>query len=451
MKIIILLVLSYNIIFAQILNIDLNSAIEIALKNNKQHKISKLALGIAKAQYEQASSFNYPMVDINIMAIREKEDRIFSMKSQIDMSAFSILGLTSLPLDIDVTAMGRDTIYSSLDILYPIYTGGKVSSIIKQAEINKLIAKTSIIREKQNVIFDIKKYYYAFVLSSQLENLAALTLDRMQFISSITKNFYENGESLNVKKTDYLNVQLVVSLINSTLSKIQAKKEMLKLALINTMGIPWNSNIKILVNNKELKEEKYQIETLIEEAYKSNTNIKEIQLAIKITKAQINEAKAGYYPDVALTGSLSNIYNSYEFGILNEEQANSWNIGLVAKIPLFNGSRTASEVKEKTINKNKIILLSEILKEATALQIQSEFIKVKSSYKQIRRLKDAKIIAQEHRILNTRGYQIDLITPEKVIESQYMEAYIKADYFKYVHDYKLSLAKIDKLVGRELK
>lgn len=451
MKIIILLVLSLNIIIAQALNIDLNKAIEIALENNKQHKISKLALEIAKAQYQQASSLNYPSLDLNVIAIRKKEDSTFLMKGDIDISSLPIPGLTTIPLDLNVTAVGRDTVYSSLDILYPIFTGGKISSVIKQAKLNELIAKTSIVREQQNVVFDIKKYYYAFVLSSQLENLAASTLDRMEFISSITKEFYENGDSLNIKKTDYLNVQLVVSLIKSTLSKIQAKKEMLRLALINTMGIPWNSKINLVINVKEVNEKKYQLEKLVEDAYISNSDIKKLKLAVNITKAQITEAKAGYYPEVAVKGSLTNIYNSYEYGFLNEEQENSWSLAVVAKMSLFNGNRTSNEVKEKKISRNKMILLSQLVKEATAIQIQNEFIKVTTSYKQIQTLKDARRIAKEHRVLNTRGYQIDVITPEKVIESQYMEAYIKADYFKYIHDYKVSLAKIDQLVGKELK
>ncbi len=450
MKIILLLVLYYNVILAQSLSIDLNKALEIALENNKQHKISKLALEIAKTQYKQAQSLNYPILDMNIIALREKEDRTFSMRSQIDMSSLPIPGVSSIPLNIETTAMGRDTVISSLDLLYPLYTGGKISSIIKQAQINKLLAKTSIIREKQNVIFDIKKYYYAFTLSSQLEKLASDTLDQMQFISALTKDFYENGNSLNIKKTDYLHIQLVVSLVKSTLAKIQAKRDMLRLALINTMGISWNTKVKILVSSKEVKEKKYQLESLVEEAFTSNIDIKKVKLALQITQEQINEAKAEYYPDVALSASLNNIYNSYEFGILNDDQENSWKVGILAKMTLFNAKRTSYKIMEKKLNKKKMIVLSEILKEATAIQIQSEFIKVNTSYKQMQTLKEAKTIAKEHRILNTRGYQIDVITIEKVIESQYMEAYIKADYFKYVHDYKLSLAKIDKLLGKEL-
>ena len=41
--------------------------------------------------------------------------------------------------------------------------------------------------------------------------------------------------------------------------------------------------------------------------------------------------------------------------------------------------------------------------------------------------------------------------PEKVIEAQLIESYVNADYLKYVHDYLLSLAKIDKLIGQEIK
>lgn len=448
MKIIILFIFLTRIIFAETYNVDLNTAIKLALENNKQHKISKLALQIAQAQYKQASSLNFPTLDINFIALREKEDRMFSMQSEIDMSA---LGAGMVPFDTEVKAMGRDTVMASLDILYPIYTGGKISSVIKQAKLNELIAKTAIVREELNVVYDIKKYYTAYSLSSKLEDLASRTLDRMEFMSSITKDFFENGESLNIKKTDYLNVQLVVSLIESTLSKIQAQKQMLKLALINTMGIEWNSKVSIIVKDNEIKENKSSLENLVETAFLNNSDIQKMKLLVKITKEQITEAKAGYYPDVAFKASSSKFYNSYEYGILNEEQANSWNVSVVAKMNIFNAGRTTNEVKEKRLTKNKMLVVNELVEEATAIQIQNELIKAKSAYKQMQNLKKSKELAREHRELNMRGYQIDLITPEKVIESQYMEVYIKADYFKYEHDYNVAIAKIEKLIGKGLK
>lgn len=59
-------------LFASENKITLNDAIKIALENNKQAKISKIALDIANAQYKQALSANYPALNAIIAGQRKK-------------------------------------------------------------------------------------------------------------------------------------------------------------------------------------------------------------------------------------------------------------------------------------------------------------------------------------------------------------------------------------------
>ena len=51
---------------------------------------------------------------------------------------------------------------------YPVYTGGKIEAIINQAKLNKELAKVSIIRSENDVVFDVKKYYYGYILTNEL-------------------------------------------------------------------------------------------------------------------------------------------------------------------------------------------------------------------------------------------------------------------------------------------
>jgi outer membrane protein TolC len=108
-------------------------------------------------------------------------------------------------------------------------------------------------------------------------------------------------------------------------------------------------------------------------------------------------------------------------------------------------------VNEKRLEEKKLFLIQDMLKEGIAIQIKNELNSALIGFKQIQTLKKAKKLAKSSRELNVRGYQVDAIEPQKVIEAQYFEAYIKSDYLKYVHDYLLSLAKIDKLIGQEVK
>lgn len=468
MKLLLSLLVCTNIIFANTKEFTLKEAINIALENNHQSKISKVALEIAKVQYNQALSANYPALNAMIVGQRKNEDVVYQQRGNYALDSEETAALVStlnnatvpaaaylnglvIPANLDATALGRDTVKGSLNLLYPLFTGGKISSVIEQAKLNKLLAANTIRRNDLEVVYDIKKYFYGYVLTNELYKIAKSTLDRMNYISTLTKQFYESGESLNVKKTDYLSIQVTVALIESIVAKIEANRFMVTSALSNAMGLAWDSEIKPTYKNDELLPPKYSLSKLVQDAYTTNSDIRKMDIALKISKEQIKEQKAGHYPSIALMGELAHTYNSYEYGYLADDKENTWNIGFAAEIPLFDGFKTTNMVNEKKLEKKKLYLLQDMLKEGIAIQIKNELNNALLGFKQIQTLKKAKKLARDSRELNVRGYQIDAIEPKKVIEAQYIESYVEADYLKYVHDYLLSLAKIDKLIGQEVK
>lgn len=81
MKRILLLVFIFtSTLFSKEFTLDLDKAINMALENNALNRISKLNLDVARAQYEQALSANYPSIDAILYANRAKEDGIFQQR-----------------------------------------------------------------------------------------------------------------------------------------------------------------------------------------------------------------------------------------------------------------------------------------------------------------------------------------------------------------------------------
>ena len=85
MKFLLGLLLISNILLAKEKEITLNEAINIALENNKQSKISKVALEIANVQYKQAISANYPAISAMIVGQRVKEDVVYQQRGDISL------------------------------------------------------------------------------------------------------------------------------------------------------------------------------------------------------------------------------------------------------------------------------------------------------------------------------------------------------------------------------
>lgn len=272
----------------------------------------------------------------------------------------------------------------------------------------------------------------------------------MDLSTQLAKDFLENSTTLKINRTDYLNAKLTTSLIQSTLAKIELNREMLKNAIANLIGLKWDDSVAISYDEDEILNQNIALQKLIQKAYELNPDISKINLAVKIKDEQITESKSAYYPQVGIFGNVNKTYNSYEYGYLSEDNQNTWNIGIAIKMSLFDGFRTKNDLIEKKLNRKVMDEQKILLEEGLAIQLKNEFLTSSMGYKQIQILKDAVEVASENSELNLKGFQYEMVSAKDLIQSQLTEAYIKADYLKYVHDYLVSLSKIDNLVGKKI-
>jgi len=465
-----------SIVSAQTQTVNLDEAIEIALHNNNTLKISQTSIEIAQAMYKQAMSANYPTLDLRVAAMRMDEDPTFDMMGTTTIdnrqtkAVYTSLGnaaqadgdlntagtyaaivaatpdQTQLPIDMEVKIMDRDSIISQVNMEYPLYVGGKITAIVKQASLGKQIAKEGKRRTMNQVVYDVKRYYYAVVLMKQLKVLSHETLERMEFLLNLTSRLYQGG-SMHVKKTDYLRSKLSVSFIKSLDEKIAQREAMAKAALVNTMGLQWQTEIDVAdeVLSKPVMDE--TMNKLVQDAYKFNPDYVSLKLAIDVKKAKVDESKSDFYPHVGLTASAQNIYNSYDYGMVNDTNSKSWTIGVGATWSLFNGMRTSGEVEQSKLEKLKLEQTKVLLEEGLALQVKDSFLNMQSAYKQFMILEEAVDIAQENRALNTRAYQEDMVETKDVIESQLFESYTKGDFYRSEYDHAIARAKLDFIIG----
>ena len=293
-----------NALLAQ--NVTLDEAINIALKNNKKLKVSDTSIQIADTLYNQAMSAHYPALDASISAMRFDEAPTFEMRgtTQIDNRqnialyqglsgaaaadgndytsglyaalAANTPAQSTLPINMDVEMMGRDTVISRLNLMLPLYTGGKISAIVEQAKQGIAIAKQGKVRTQNQIIFDVKKYYYGVVVAKQLKKLTSDTLIRMEFTRDLTSKLYQGG-SLQVKKTDYLRSKMSVNTISVFHEEIKAKEVMAKAALANVMGYTWDKQIDVKTQKLPVPTMNKSMESMVEQAYEYNPDYKTIK------------------------------------------------------------------------------------------------------------------------------------------------------------------------------
>jgi len=440
--------MSYGSLYAQMYTLE--DAIKTALVNNQKQKISAKERAIAKAKYQQSLAANYPSLDITLNANRRDEALVDEVKYNFEMppSLAPFVG-SSLPVDYTHTVMGRDTQSATAELQYALYTGGKISSLQNQARLGMEYAKEKTKLTEDEIVLNIKRYYGAYILSQHLEQLMSDTVARMETIYELTESFYK-GDSLRVKKTDYLRTKMTLLNMKSVLASFESANELAKSALCFEMGIGLDDDIEVDPSSVTLIPLESSLEDYYEKVYIGNRLLHQNEIALQVKSQKMKEQESGYLPTLGLYANARTLHNSEHGGIINSTNNDSWNIGVALSYNLFSGGLTHYKVEAANFEKLKLQAQKAYLKSALTMKTKKAFLKAKAALKQVKIMQEALDAAKENSELNFRAYQEEMVETKDVLESQFMHSLTEAAYYKAHYNVVVQEAELNFLMGSSL-
>ncbi len=198
-----------------LLQLSLNDCLDISLKNNHRRPASRYALQISEDQHKQALSSYWPQ--LSLRAIFSQFDQypnfVFPARNipipgqTITLPANSFgPGLPPGPVPLsspasqfsvpsqNVKLMDSSNLLTSLNLTYPLYTGGVRRAKIKQAEKGIEVAKQEVRRTDLQVIYDVKRMYYGAVLARKVYQIGKDSLDRLETTLRLTEDLINGGQ-----------------------------------------------------------------------------------------------------------------------------------------------------------------------------------------------------------------------------------------------------------------
>lgn len=439
--------------------LSLQQAMDVAIHNNLERKLSVQAVAIAESQYQEALSARWPTLTLQGSFQRRDEAPTFVFpSSSIPLGPLSgaisaALGGAPVPLDIavpeqKVKLFNRNTTIGSVQMMYPLYTGGKISSLISQADFGKEIAQEEMRRTTLQVVRDVKRYYYAARLTRELADTAGETVRLLTSTRDLTQKLYEAGSG-SVNKLDYFKTDMAVSYARSVEADFVARHQSALAALVNTMGLPWDSKVTPTDPLDVTLGTHPEMEALVRQAHDFNPQLGVMKLAVKVAGAKVDEARSGYFPQVALTAEASHIQNSYDSGLTNDVNRNSWTIGVGVSMPLFDGWRTASQVNTARLQRDQMEEKQKLVEQGIAVLVKNLFIEYDGARQQTQISKEAIKTAEENAELTSKAFEMGASKPQDVIEAHILRAIIRGNLYRAHHDQLLKLAELDYVLGAE--
>lgn len=433
-------------------NLSINQAIELGLKNNIEKQISYQSALIAESQYQQALSARWPTINLQAGFQHRDQPPTFTnpaMNIALPAPIPQTLGISTITVPEQTIKMfNQNTSTASLQLLYPLYTGGKISSIINQAGIGKEIAQEEMRRSTLQVVRDVKRYYYAAQLTNELSKTARKIHSELINTRDLTKSLYE-GDSATVNKLDYLKTEMAVSYAKSVEIDFAGKHKSAVAALANTMGLSWDTQITVEAPLKTEGVHTAQLESLVQQATEFNPQIGVLKLAVKASDEKINEARSAYFPQIALTADTTHYENGYDKGLANSNNKNSWTIGIGLSVPLFNGFLTDHQVSTAKLQSNQMQNKQKLVEQGVATLVKNLLIEYETAHQQIEVSEQASKLADDHSDLTARAFQIGASKPEDMVHASILQAITQGNLLRARHDQQLNLAELDYVLGSE--
>jgi outer membrane protein TolC len=328
--------------------------------------------------------------------------------------------------------------------------GGQRKGYTQRSRAGIAVATEEINRTGLKIVHDVRRMYYAALLSREVTQIARDTLSRLEATLSITEGIYQRGSEL-VDRTDYLRNLVVVHLARSAVAQMEANEKMSMAALANVMGLQWDDQLELLETEIPVVRNEFPPQFLIDNAYQFNPDWKQIGYAMDAAEGEIKVAKGKGRPLVALFGILTTQYNdSFGSGLDTQENQYTSTVGVGVEVPLFTGFRTRNEIREARFKLEQFKHQKILLRDGLAVQIYALVMKTDGAWSQIGHSGDAIAAAKEERELTVESYRYEIAETDDVLRSHINEAFINAQYLKSRYDHASGMADMELVIGTEI-
>ena len=411
--------------------ISLDEAIDIALKQNKNVAIARIAVNKADAQVKEALGYALPTISLNANFNRNILAPVFFLPNFEDPSA----GLTPVRL-------GLDNAYGVNAQLSQIIFNGAVFSGIGASQVYADAAKAQFKASVAEVVTETKRRYYGALAAREFVNISRSTLGNAEENYKSIDALFKEGL---VAEFDQIRAGVTVDNIRPTVTESESGYANAVSALMQYLALDLADTVEPAVSSLADPTSIPAEDTSIVRALKENYNLIALQLTMETLEQVVDVHRADYYPTLSLVGAWSNQGQSDNFNTWTS--ASAAYVGLGFSFNIFSGLRTMAKVEQAQADFQTVQQQYELTKDLIRLQVRSVINKLNSAKQRI----DAQLstVSQAQ-----RGYDISRIRYTEgtgslleMNDAEFALARARVNRLTALLDYYSTRADYDKTVG----
>ncbi len=347
----------------------LQQCVDYALKNHRSIKVAQNDVDVAYARKKEGQSAYLPQINGQV----KWDDNLQLQKSVIPSIN---LGTFSTPeQEVQFGQKYNTMIGVQLDqYLYNKSFIDGIRAIKPSYELSEL----KKVKTEEDVIYNTTVAYYQILLVTEQEKLLLLNESRMNKTLPIIQLQYEKGVA---KKIDLEKIQVNLNNLIAKKEILQTQKELAYNNLKYNMAMSLDSSILI---DTTYSKDIIDLNTFSDTAnIKNKIELKILHKNLQLQNVLLKRTAAAYFPVL----SFSAKYAGQSFGNKFGPSFTNWSpiaaIGLRLDIPIFDGLRTASAIKQSRLNLQTLKENIAITEDGFKLQMRNADTKYSNAVKNI--------------------------------------------------------------------
>lgn len=311
-------------------------------------------------------------------------------------------------MPIDITIQGG--YMASLSAEQPIYTGGKITTANKMADIGINMANENKSLKKIEVLFEADQMYYMYLSVKEKVVLAKKYHKLLEQLVSMVNDSYQTGM---INQNELLKVQVQYNNATLQVQKAENGFELARMSLCRVIGVDFNTSI--VINDSINGGFNYNKDNNNANAA-NRIEYKLLQKQVEIAEQNIKLVRSDYLPNAGL--SIGYNYFNLSLQDMNNYDSHGFNAMASVKIPIISfGERKGKMKVAKADCQIKQYELQQAEK-YLQLEIEQVLLNYKDAYTRVEMTQKSLEQAQENLRINRDNYNLGMETLVNLLEAQ---------------------------------
>lgn len=428
-------------LIGETLQLDLNTARNIALENNPTVKLAREGVRKARSGITEARGNLLPTV-----SAFSKLQHAWELATMVVDNPF--YDPVTNPRKKMYFKMGSENIITSgIDINQAVYTGGAIWNGFQISKIGYQIAESQLKSTEQKLLSEVTSAYYGVLFAQSTVAVSREALTSAEENYEQVKKFYNSGKS---SRFDLLRAEVQMENLKPAVVSSENNYRLAESRLRMTLGIDDHQEI-IFSEKLEYTPSEYTnmtLEELIELAFQNRPEVKMINDQQEIAKRQVTLAKAAMSPSIMLGTAYQYQGQRDDFQFTNDDFFKSFNSSISISIPLFNGMQNKSKVQQAKISLKESKHREESLLNGIVLEVKGAYFTMKEAeekvFTQQRTIEQAREALRLAKLMYSEGgsTQLDVINANLALNQARM------NYQQSLFEYNVALANLKKAINQ---